>query len=234
MSRGDSDSYDLRDFLVGALTGAVLVGFTWLGVSLTSGEDSTTTVSEVDVGDTAELEDPVASPDRAAPPSKVEACHDVFEAQRPVLEAAVAPMEQWEVHIGAMNKLVVGAITLRQANQFWNETRVGALRNLETFTAARRDLLDRTYRCPPPQPGDPEDARSRACQDAVTAGARVARRASVALTTWEHHVHHMEMLREGEMTPTEATELWLRSWQKGQEQVRAYRAALREAPAKRC
>ena len=36
------------------------------------------------------------------------------------------------------------------------------------------------------------------------------------------------------MTPQEATTLWLQNWQKGNDEVRAYRAAARAAKGKTC
>jgi hypothetical protein len=46
--------------------------------------------------------------------------------------------------------------------------------------------------------------------------------ASVAITTWETHIHHMEMLRAGQLDPTHALHLWLQNWHAGVAQVAAY------------
>ena len=59
-------------------------------------------------------------------------------------------MRQWEVHIGAMNQLIDGEITLQQATRFWNETRRAAAgRPRECTAAAHRDYKQRAARCGP-------------------------------------------------------------------------------------
>jgi hypothetical protein len=44
----------------------------------------------------------------------------------------------------------------------------------------------------------------------------------------------MDMLRQGKMTPQQATELWLQSWRQGMREVKAYRAAARAAKEVTC
>ena len=162
-------------------------------------------------------------------------CREVFEAQSAPLRAAAASLDQWEVHIGAMNKLVTGAITLNQATQFWNQTRVGASTKLQSFAAARERFQQRSARCPAPSnSGTAIPPERRACYRAVAARNQTLRLAIVSLETWQQHVHHMEMLRRGEMTAQDATRLWLQSWRTGNDQVRAYRAAARAANGKTC
>jgi hypothetical protein len=134
-----------------------------------------------------------------------------------------------------MNKLVVGAITLEQATQFWNQTRVGASTNLKSFASARERFQQRSARCPAPESsGATVPAEWRSCHRAVAARNQALQLSTVSLGTWRDHVHHMEMLRRGEMSPQEATQLWLRSWRKGNDEVRAYRAAARAAKGKTC
>ena len=97
-------------------------------------------------------------------------CREVFDAQSAPLRAAAASLGQWEVHIGAMNKLVVGAITLKQATQFWNQTRVGASTKLKSFAAAREPFQQRSARCPTPSnSGTAIPVERRACYRAVAA-----------------------------------------------------------------
>jgi hypothetical protein len=164
----------------------------------------------------------------------LDVCRQVYDDQvRPLRDAATA-MDQWAVHVGAMNKLVVGAITLAQANQFWAQTRVGAMTNLQAFAGSDRQYQQRTYRCPPPAgkqaPGDLLDA----CERSVAARNRVLKLARVALATWDHHVMHMEMLRKGTMSPARATTLWLQSWRTGQGQIDHYQAALSATRGESC
>jgi hypothetical protein len=159
----------------------------------------------------------------------------VYKAQSATLQAAAASLGQWEIHIGAMNKLVTGAITLDQAKQFWNQTRVGASSKLKRFHSALQRFQHRSARCPGPTgSGERVSSDQRDCHRAVAARNQTLRRAIVSLKTWQGHVLHMEMLRRGEMTPQEATTLWLRSWKQGNEEVHSYRAAARAAKGKTC
>jgi hypothetical protein len=158
----------------------------------------------------------------------------VYGAQTAPLRAVPASLSQWEVHIGAMNKLVVGAISLQQANQFWNQTRVGAQRRLDRYDVAQRKYDRRTARCPLPKHAASGHGKLAQCQSAVRARHLELERATVALDTWQLHVHHMEMLRRGEMTPEQATQMWLASWHRGVQEVRAYRAAAKAARGTCC
>jgi hypothetical protein len=133
-----------------------------------------------------------------------------------------------------MNKLVTGAITLPQARQFWNQTRVGAFRNLDQFDVADRHFDRRTARCPRPRESSDVSRELRSCAEAVAARNRMLHLSSVALGTWRMHVHHMEMLRSGEMSAEDATRLWLQSWHRGNREVKAYRAAARAAQGLTC
>ena len=225
-------------FFLGAGIGAFVVALAWiLVVALTSGDSS----SDRDDAGRAALSSTtprsVGLPEYGAETQTYLArCREVFQAQSAPLKAAAVAMDQWEVHIGAMNKLVVGAITLKQATQFWNQTRVGASENLKSFASARELYQQRSSRCPEPNSSlakaiSPE---RRACYRAVAARHDALRLGLVSLETWKGHVHHMEMLRRGEMTPQEATQLWLQSWHQGNDELRAYRAAARAAKGKIC
>jgi hypothetical protein len=165
-------------------------------------------------------EDPNASPS-----VRLDRCEEVYTAQVRPLTAVGPAMTQWEVHIGAMNKLVIGAITLAQARAFWNQTREGAARNLAEFGHAQRAYAQRTARCPMPLGRASDELRG--CAAVVAARHRELRRATAALGTWRTHVKHMEMLRHGEMSPEDATQMWLKSWREGDRQVNAYRSAAR-------
>jgi len=162
------------------------------------------------------------------------ACRAVYEAQQQPLQDAAPAMDQWEVHVGAMNKLVVGAITLAQATQFWNQTRVGAMAHLDAFAKSDGQYLQRTTRCAPPATRRPSGDKLDACQRSVAARSRVLHLAREALATWRMHVMHMEMLRDGKMSPARATTLWLHSWRAGQAQIDQYRSALAAARGARC
>ena len=140
------------------------------------------------------------------------------------LEEARPALDQWSVHVGAMNKLVVGEITLQQASAFWNSTRRGAARRVGEFRKVMADLRANGLDCPGPHylaPG----ARSLApCARRVGAEAQALGAARTAMATWEHHIHDMEMLRSGDLSPQDATAMWLSMWQQGMRDLDAYAA----------
>ena len=220
--------------IIGLLVGAVVVGVAWLGVSLLGPEESGTQAR----GATSSPSQPppssaTSTTDAPVADSPLSTCIQVYSGQQAPLQAAGPSMSQWEVHIGAMNKLVVGALTLKQATEFWNQTRMGAQARLDAFAAALRQFDNRTVRCPTAV-GAQEPQELRSCSVAVAARGRTLHAARVALDIWRGHVRHMEMLRTGEMTPQRAVELWLRSWHQGQAAVERYRAAAHGANGLRC
>lgn len=159
-------------------------------------------------------------------------CRQVYADQATPLAAARASMAQWVVHIDAMNRLVSGQITLAQATAFWDQTRIGAQAKLRAFTDAVSRYDDRAVRCP--RGGSQHASADQACVAAVAARNRQISRARTALATWRMHVGHMEMLRRGEMTASQATALWQTTWHQGQAEVTAYRAAASAARGLRC
>ncbi|MGZ4503795.1 MAG: hypothetical protein ACXVW3_07870 [Nocardioidaceae bacterium] len=165
-------------------------------------------------------------------PTARQRCRQLYAAQAQPRRAAAVSLSQWEVHVGAMNKLVTGALTLRQANAFWNSTRVGASHRLARYDAAVARLR-RTHASCPRQP-DTASAGLMTCQAAVDARKAELRKADIAIETWRHHVRDMEMFRMGKMTPAQATHMWLRNWHRGVTQLNAYRAARKHAAGQHC
>lgn len=219
-------------FMAGAVTGVLVIGLVWV---VTSNDPSNG--SGIPAGSlAAQVVDtpPSVGSTQAQPESDLlESCREVFAAQTKVLRTVPEPLSQWQVHIGAMNKLVTGVITLKQATQFWNQTRVGAAQGLARYRSAFDAFAERTVRCP--RTGDETlTTDARECAVAVTARARELATAGQALASWRVHVRHMEMLRTGEMTPTQATQSWLRSWHAGVKELAAYRAAARQASGGTC
>ena len=143
------------------------------------------------------------------------------------LGAARPALRQWDVHVDAMNKLVVGEITLQQATTFWNQTRVGAQRNVDRFQKAWSALERTGVDCPAPALLGPAPAAVRSCSRLVEAELGVARTARTSIDTWDTHVQHMDMLRMGVLSPEKATEMWLSMWRRGMRDLDAYRAAAR-------
>ena len=74
----------------------------------------------------------------------------------------------------------------------------------------------------------------RDCIRAAMAGDRVLSAAGTAITTWKHHVHHMEMLRDGQMTAGQAAQMWQMSWRAGQRELVDYSRASMQTLYLRC
>jgi hypothetical protein len=170
-------------------------------------------------------------------PAPVAQCRRLWDAQGRPLQSAEESLGQWRLHITAMNRLVAGRITLDQATAYWNRTRVGAKARIDRFRDSYGRYQAMSADCRP-APGGTADARSpaavRRCAKAVRASDRALERADTAIGTWEHHVHDMEMLRAGKLSPDEATRMWLANWRKGQQQVRQYGIAARQALRLQC
>jgi hypothetical protein len=192
------------------------------------GGDATLQASSRGVSGDLESQDGDASaPPRQPADTRAERCSDAAAALDPPLEAARPALRQWDVHVDAMNQLVVGEITLQQATQFWNRTRVGAERNVERFRKAWTALERTGVDCPAPALLGPAPAAVRSCSRLVEAELGVARAARTSIGTWDTHVHHMDMLRMGTLSPEKATEMWLAMWRRGVRDLDAYRAATR-------
>jgi hypothetical protein len=146
-------------------------------------------------------------------------CRSRWQQQREPLKAAQSSLQQWRVHIQAMNQLVAGQISLSQASAFWNQTRKGAMHRITRFEQAINSYEGAAPECAPQalQTPDPTSSLEAAddCVLAAVAGDRVLAAAKTAITTWQQHVHHMEMLRNGQMTAAQATQMWQMSWQAG-------------------
>ena len=145
-AKRDRRSAFLVGALAGGLAGAMVMAFAWLAMGGPGSEDSS---PDRDAAGSAPLT-PTTLPSAGGPVNADEAstdlarCREVFDAQSAPLRAAAASLGQWEMHIGAMNKLVVGTIKLKQATQFWNQTRVGASTKLKGFSAARDPFQQRS------------------------------------------------------------------------------------------
>ena len=230
--------------LIGAAAGVLLTAL--ISTMAPAGSESTAESADPKAAPTshshASAVDPFPSPSvlgtqasRPSAPTPLDRCRQVVAAQAAPLKSAVAALDQWEVHVGAMNQLVTGAITLDQANAFWNQTRVGAHRNVNAFQAAHRAYRQDTQaNCPKPEQLTGSSMPLRACADTVVAQNNAIRAAETSVRTWGRHVHHMEMLRMGHLTPAKATEMWLASWQKGVRELDQYHDALRKTRAHHC
>jgi hypothetical protein len=210
----------------GVVLGAALLAIVWMVVAVVNGggSDHSPPQAAADVGR------PVAGAVSTPQPSRQERCAQAVDTLSVPLEAAKPAMDQWEIHIGAMNKLVVGAITLQQATAFWDQTRIGAAHRIAAFRRSVAEMRHTGVDCP--SPGLLSKAAPpalRACVQTVDAQMRAVRAARTAIATWKMHVAAMERLRAGKLSPTRASAMWVAMWQRGQQQVTAYRAAARGA-----
>ena len=214
-------------FLVGTVLGLLGVVL-WVSV-VDDGGDAALQASSRSVAGEADPEPPGSDASTPQQPADTRAqrCSEAAVALEGPLGAARPALRQWDVHVDAMNKLVVGEITLQQATAFWNQTRLGAQRNVDRFRKAWTALERTGVDCPAPALLGPAPAAIRSCSRLVEAELGVARTAKTSIDTWDTHVHHMDMLRMGTLSPEKATEMWLSMWRRGVRDLDAYRAAAR-------
>ena len=235
-SRSSGPAALVGTFLLGAVTSLVLV-LTW---SAFTGDREPESSDGADLAQSGGLldsapGDPGAADATSRPaPTRLVRCASAANALDGPLGAAQPALDQWAVHIGAMNKLVVGELTLQQATAFWERTRVGALQRVEGFREAMGVLRRRGLDCPSPGLLAPGARALPGCARQVEAEVRLLRAAGRSVDMWEHHVHQMDMLRLGQITPEEATQAWLTMWQQGARDLDAYRAAARLVPLDDC
>jgi hypothetical protein len=170
--------------------------------------------------------------------SAVADCRWRWQLQRQPLRAAQYSVQQWRVHIRAMNELVAGNISLAQATTFWNQTRKGAMHRIMRFEQDESLYRRTAPACSTNSLQQAADTTipvgARDCIRAAVAGDRVLAAAKTAITTWQHHVHDMEMLRTGHLTAAQATRMWQMNWHLGQRQIAEYGHAIRHALYLRC
>ena len=87
---------------------------------------------------------------------------------------------------------------------------------------------------PTAEQGSSSETAGQDCVLAAAAGDRLLDAAETAITTWKHHVHDMEMLRMGDMTAAQATQMWQMSWQAGRAELVTYNRASMQALYLRC
>jgi Mrp family chromosome partitioning ATPase len=164
-------------------------------------------------------------------------CQSHWDAQMAPLDAAKGSMTQWLLHIGAMNQLVAGEITMSQASAYWAKTRVGAAQKVERFFDADSSYADGEYACPAPAPtwrDDPDAATLSACRRGLAQREEAIQAARVAIETWHHHVMDMNMLRAGTMSPNRAVQLWNKYWRQGAAEAHDYHVQARQALQQHC
>ena len=216
-------------FVSGALAGILVLGLIWAATAVLRDEGTgtrpaaTTSVTRTTPADA----EPTREVEASRPPSREDRCRQADAELAAPLRAAAPALDQWEIHVGAMNKLVVGAITLQQAGAFWSQTRAGAERNLADFDSASRRVRSAVVDCPPPSTLSQASRGLKACAQHVAREQRGLETARTAMRTWRTHIRHMKMLDMGHLSPDVATRLWLANWQRGVRELRTYRSATR-------
>jgi hypothetical protein len=120
---------------------------------------------------------PSSPPQAEDTPPAITGCLQRWQQQGRPLLAADDTMKQWRLRIVAMNRLIAGEITLEQAADFWNQTRIGAMRRVERFQVEYAGYRDDAASCEGPD-AEPEGSssasdRHRRCAQAIRASDRV-------------------------------------------------------------
>ena len=222
---------DWSVWIFGAVVAVVLAAFAWMLIAPGSDHAGPSrSTDRVALAGRQASGTPSTSPQPGEASDQLQRCSQAAVALKHTLHHAAGSVAQWEVHVGAMNKLVTGVISLRQATAFWNQTRVGAHHRVADFEHARAALLRQGVDCPAPSLLPTRSGgHLRACARQVAADLRVLNAARTAIGTWRRHVHAMEMLRMGKMSPATATQMWLQMWHRGQHEIDLYRTAARTA-----
>jgi hypothetical protein len=218
-------------FLVGALAGMVALALVWATATLLTGDG--TAVDRVAAGSATSTPTTASEPSQRAraslQPSRQDRCAQAADAVARPLRVAAPALDQWAIHVGAMNKLVVGAITPEQAAAFWSQTKVGADKNLDRFDAATRRLSGARVDCPSPGALTQGSTQLGSCAQRVDREQQALEAAEVALRTWKRHIRDMAMMRMGHLSPADATRMWLANWHRGIRELKTYRGAQRAA-----
>lgn len=197
-----------------------------------SGEESPSTVTASSSGPATSAATP--SPSGPSLEQERHQCAVAYRSAQDALESAERTLEQWEIHIGAMNQLVAGEITLAQARDFWARTRVAAAAKADAFRQAYQEYRS-TEGCAYPEAVGPGGAGELSqCAEALAADEAALAEAETALTTWEHHIEDMNRLRAGTLSGEKAAAMWQRMWKKGVEQMEDYQQAAAKARGGTC
>jgi hypothetical protein len=221
-------------FIAGAL--GIAIGFL-ITSNLPQFDDAQPDAEGV-VADTTATRNVDASSSHAAPQRLLGECERLASGQVRVALAADTSLDQWRLHIQAMNQLVAGRISLDQANRYWERTRVGARRNAEAFMRQHHALHDRDLGCGEPGTASSMSARMQfrveQCQRTIEAFDDLLHSAETAAMTWMHHIDDMDALRAGTISPAQATAMWRMKWHTGARELQAYAHDARAASHQHC
>ena len=220
------DDRRIANWVGGVAIALILATMGWLLVSRGSGA----------TGGQNALGDAVAgqpSPTTAAhhrTADQLQGCLDTATAMQVPLRRASASVTQWEARVRTMNKLVAGTITSQQATAVFKRTQVRTDQQLADFHRAWVQLKSHHARClSPAQLPSGTSAQQLSCARQVADQKRALQDARVAIDTWRRQVQVMNKLRQGNLSPSTANQMWLRTRHRSQQEIRAYRVAARAA-----
>src|SRR4051794_36003652 len=150
----DSD-WEPVSLVTGFAVAVVMLLVGWLSVAALTGGDGDKSPTAADPART--LADSPGGATSAGPTrqpagsTRLERCAAAADDVERPLQLAGPALDQRDVHVGAMNKLVAGKITLQQATAFWNQTRVGAYHRIGQFKDAEARLQRQGVDCPAPR-----------------------------------------------------------------------------------
>jgi hypothetical protein len=208
---------------------AVLVAAGVLPLTISAGHDDGARADGPRVGQDTGV-DPSTTQAGAETAPQSQGCKGLWAQELRVALAAERTLQEWRLHVDAMNDLVAGKITLAQAAALWDHSEQGALRRIERFQRLDAGLRRSPDRCEstdaPPFAG--------ACARAAHAVQRTIAVARNAVRTWRLHIRDMDLLREGHINADEAKQMWHHLWHKGQEQTVRYDKSASDALAHDC
>jgi len=220
-------------FIAGAL--GIAIGFL-ITSNLSQSDDPEQSADTVVVRDSRATGNLGAS--EAAVRRSLRECRSLASGQIRVALAADTSLDQWRLHIEAMNQLVAGRISLDQANRYWERTRVGAKHHAGTFMREYHMLHHADLGCATPATLPETSTRLQQqadrCQRTIHGYDDLLDSAHTAVMTWMHHIHDMDALRAGRISPAQATSMWKKKWHIGAHQVHDYARDARAASQLRC
>jgi hypothetical protein len=146
-------------------------------------------------------------------------CKELWAHELRVALAAEATLQEWRLHIDAMDQLVAGEITLAQATALWDASEHGALHRIARFLRLDAALRETPNTC---DFRDTTTGVAAQCAEAARAVERTIAAARTAVRTWKLHIREMDELRAGQITAEQAKERWHQLWKTGQVQTVRY------------
>jgi hypothetical protein len=234
--RGDDPTVQIA-VVIGLVVGMLVMALIWVAVASRDGNGTGALHkprSPVSNADATVLGTEASAPIAHAVPAALVACRQVTSDIARPLRAAHRTLDQWSVHVGAMNKLMAGRISAAQAKTYWTQSRTGAAGQVHQFHVADHRFHRVHAQCPDPAAVSGAATTVQACAKTAAADQQALSAAETAIHTWATHIHDMEALRAGKLDPHTAAQMWLANWHKGVRQIHAWDAAARGAGDVRC